>query len=204
MLIRGMLLSFSNPVAGRIPIVVPFQYNPAEMTRVLRIQRSENGSGLRVAAPPVESYTLRIELDALDAPDRPITGTLGVGPMIATIESMLEPRGSHLTALVGAVAGVFGEGGATRVPAPCLPLVVLAWSLERVVPVRIDSLTAQETGFDALLQPVQASVELSLTVLREQDLETDMTTARVLAIAYQAVRAASATVGIAQGVELRL
>jgi hypothetical protein len=70
--------------------------------------------------------------------------------------------------------------------------------------VRIDTVTIQETGFDALLHPVQASVELSLTVLRERDFDADMTMAKVMATAYQAVRAASATVGIAQGVELML
>jgi hypothetical protein len=200
-----MLLSFSDPVAGMVPSIVPFQYNPAEMTRVLRVQRSGNGSGLRVAAPPSESYTLRIELDALGAPDRPITGALGVGPMLATIESMLEPGRGGLAALIGAVAGATdGGGAAASVPVPSLPLVVLAWSLERIVPVRIDTVTIQETGFDALLHPVQASVELSLTVLRERDFDADMTMAKVMATAYQAVRAASATVGIAQGVELML
>lgn len=202
-----MLMSFSDPVAGMVPSLVPFQYNPAEVTRVLRVQQGGGGgSGLRVAGPPTESYTLKIELDALGAIEKPITGALGVGPLLATIEAMLEPGGGGLAALVGAVAGALGGGGAGAqpVPAPTLPLVVLAWSVTRVVPVRIDSFTARETGFDALLQPVQATVDLSLTVLRERDLQADMTLAKVMATAYQAVRTASATVGIAQGVELML
>jgi hypothetical protein len=70
--------------------------------------------------------------------------------------------------------------------------------------VRIDGFTARETAFDALLQPVQATVELSLTVLRDRELQAEMTLANVFAIAYQAARTASATVGIAQGVELML
>ncbi|MGW5671970.1 hypothetical protein [Micromonospora sp. NPDC003776] len=207
MLMRGMLMSFSDPVAGMVPSMVPFQYNPAEVTRVLRVQAgTSGGSGLRVGGPPVESYTLKIELDALDAIDKPITGSLGIGPLLATIEGLLEPGGGGLAALVGAVAGAFGGGGggAPPVPAPSLPLVVLAWSLERIVPVRVDSCAIHETGFDALLQPVQASVDLSLTVLRGRDLSEEMKLANVLATAYQAVRTASATVGIAQGVELML
>jgi hypothetical protein len=82
--------------------------------------------------------------------------------------------------------------------------VVLAWSLERIVPVRIDSYTARETAFDAMLQPVQASVDISLTVLRGSDLGQEMKLANVLATAYQTVRTTAATAGLAQGVELML
>lgn len=206
MLSRGMLLSFSDPVAGMVPSLVPFQYTPAEVTRVLRVQQGGgSGSGLRVAGPPTESYTLKIELDALGALEKPLTGALGIAPLLATMEAMLEPGGGGLAALVGAVAGALGGGaGAQPVPAPTLPLVVLAWSVTRIVPVRIDSMTVRETGFDGLLQPVQATVDLALTVLRERDLQSDMTLAKVMATAYQAVRTASAVVGIAQGVELML
>jgi hypothetical protein len=208
---RGMLLSFSDPVAGLIPTLVPFQYNPAEVTRVLTVTPGQaGGPGLRVGAPPKETYTLKVELDALDAIDKPITGTLGVGPMLATLEAMLEPAGASgiLGALVGAVSAVVGLGGgssdAAPIPAPSLPLVVLVWSVERIVPVRIDSYTVHETGFDALLQPVQATVDLSLTVLRDTDLASDMTLAKIMANAYQAVRSALAIVGVAQGVEMLL
>lgn len=204
MIVRGMLLSFSDPVAGMVPSLVPFQYNPAEVTRVLRVvPGSGGGSGLRVGAPPTETYSFKLELDALGAIEKPITGTLGVGPMLATIEAMLEPGGGGLAGLVGAVASlVGGSGAAAPVPAPSLPLVILAWSPERIVPVRIDSYTATETGFDAAMQPVQAAVDLSVTVLRDRDLNADMTLANVMAVAYQAVRTGMAVVGIAQGVEL--
>ena len=208
-MMRGMLLSFSDPVAGLVPTLVPFQYNPAEVTRTLTVTAGEaGGPGLRVGAPPKETYTLKIELDALDATDKPITGTLGVGPLLAALEAMLEPAGKSglLGTLVGAVTATVGHGGgpsaSAPIPAPSLPLVVLAWSVERVVPVRIATYTAHETGFDALLQPVQASVDLTLTVLRDTDLAADMTLAKTLANAYQAVRSASAVVGVAQAVEL--
>lgn len=208
---RGMLLSFSDPVAGMVPTLVPFQYNPAEVTRTLKVLTgTAGGPGLRVGGPPQETYTLKIELDALGAPDKALTAALGVGPLLATLEAMLEPAGTSgiLGALVGAVSAAVGLGGggsgSEPVPAPSLPLVVLAWSPERIVPVRIESYTAHETGFDALLQPVQATVDLSLTVLRDSDLAADMTLAKVLANAYQAARSALAVAGVAQGVELML
>src|SRR6476660_7056372 len=97
MTFRGMLLSFSDPVAGMVPTLVPFQYNPSEVTRVLRVAPgASGGSGLRVGAPPTETYTFKLELDALDALDKPVTGTLGVGPLLAALEGMLEPGGGGL------------------------------------------------------------------------------------------------------------
>ena len=131
-----------------MPTLVPFQYNPAEVTRVLKVTPGQaGGPALRVGAAPQETYTLKIELDALGAPDKPITSTLGVGPMLAAIEAMLEPAGQ--SGLVGARRRGDGHGQPRRrseraappLPAPSLPLVVLAWSLERIVPVRIDSPT---------------------------------------------------------------
>jgi hypothetical protein len=209
-LLPGALISFSDPVAGLVPTLVAFQYNPAEVTRTLRVQSGGHGGpGLRVTGPPIESYTLHVELDALAVPDRPLTSTLGIGPVLAALEAMLEPTsaGGPLGALIGAVtslvSGIGGGGGAGgTVPAPSLPLVLLAWNPTRIVPVRVDDYSAHETGFDAALQPVQATVDLTLTVLRPEDLSTDLVLATAMASAYQAARTALAVVGMAQGVEL--
>lgn len=212
MLMRGMLISFSDPDIGLVPTMVPFQYNPAEVTRTIKVNSGPQGSpALRVQQAPVESYTLKLELDALDAIDKPITSVMGVQPLLATIEAMLEPTGSAGVlgalggALAGAVASIAGGGSSgAPIPAPSLPLVVLAWSPARIVPVRIDSYTAHETGFNAGLLPVQATVDLSLTVLRDTDLPGDLKMANFLANAYQAARSALAIAGVAQGVELML
>ncbi len=213
MLMRGMLISFSDPNIGLVPTLVPFQYNPAEVTRTIRVNASgtPGGPGLRVQNNPTESYTLKLELDGVDAVDKPITGVMGVQPLLAAIEAMLEPAGSlgvlgaAGAALAGAVSSLTGGGSSGGpIPAPSLPLVVLAWSATRVVPVRIDSFTARETGFNAALLPVQATVDLSLTVLRTTDLTSDLKMANFLANAYQAARSALAVTGVAQGVELML
>ena len=215
MLMRGMLISFSDPKFGLVPTLVPFQYNPAEVTRTIKVSSSgtPGGPGLRVQANPTESYTLKLELDGVDAVDKPITGVMGVQPLLATIEAMLEAGalgalgviGAVGSALAGAVLSLTGGGpSAGPIPAPSLPLVVLAWSATRIVPVRIDSFTARETGFNAALLPVQATVDLSLTVLRDTDLTSDLKMANFVANAYQAARSALAITGVAQGVELML
>jgi len=124
---------------------------------------------------------------------------------------MLEPAGSLGvlgavgSALAGAVSALTGGGpSGGPIPAPSLPLVILAWSATRIVPVRIDSFTAHETSFNAALLPVQATVDLSLTVLRDTDLTSDLKMANFVANAYQAARSALAIAGVAQGVELML
>ena len=212
-MMRGMLLSFSDPDIGLVPTLVPFQYNPSEVTRTLTVSSgTPGGPGLRVGQAPVEKYTLKVELDGIDAVDKPITGAMGVQPLLATLEAMMEPAGGSgvlgaaLGALVGAVASLAGGSVASAgpVPAPSLPLVVLAWSAARIVPVRIDSFTAHETGFNSSLLPVQANVDLGLTVLRTSDLPSDVKMANFLANAYQAARSALAIAGVAQGVELML
>ncbi|MET9019921.1 hypothetical protein ABZV93_08065 [Actinopolymorpha sp. NPDC004070] len=212
MLMRGMLLSFSDPDIGLVPTMAPFQYNPAEITRTLTVAAGQQGGpALRVAGPPAEAYTLKIELDAVDAVDKPISGVMGVQPLLATIEAMMEPAGKLgvLGAVGGALAGAVsalrgGGGGGGPIPAPSLPLVVMAWSPTRIVPVRITSFSAHETGFNAGLLPVQATVDLGLTVLRPADLDSNLKLAGFMAQAYQAVRSTLAVAGVAQGVELML
>jgi hypothetical protein len=213
MLVRGMLMSYSDPNIGLVPTRVPFQYNPAEVTRTIIVNRSQDpdfpSNGLRIQRAPTESYSLKIELDGVDAVDKPITGEMGVLPLLAAIEAMMEPasksgtHGAVGTALQGAVATPTG-GASSAVATPSLPLIVLAWSASRVVPVRIDTFTAHETGFNAALRPVQATVDLSLTVLRTTDLSSGQKQATFLADAYQAARRKLAVTGVKQGVELML
>ena len=120
MLMRGMLISFSDPNIGLVPTLVPFQYNPAEVTRTIKVNKTgtSGGPGLRVQDNPTESYTLKIELDGVDAVDKPITGVMGVQPLLAAIEAMLEPTGSLGvigavgSALAGAVSALTGGGPA--------------------------------------------------------------------------------------------
>jgi hypothetical protein len=207
MLMRGMLLSFSDPNLGRVPTLVPFQYNPAEVTRTITVKRDPDGQALCLKDYPTESYALKIELDGVDAVDKPITSVMGVQPLLAAIEAMLEPTsslgviGAVGSALTGAVSVLTGSASSS-IPALSLPLVVLAWSASRIAPVRIDSYVAHETGFNAALLPVQATVDLSLTVLRNRDLTSDLKLANFMAYAYQAARSALAITGVAQGVEL--
>ena len=50
------------------------------------------------------------------------------------------------------------------------PLVVLVWSVKRVVPVLVSSLSITEEAFDSYLRPIRAKASLELKVLTINDL----------------------------------
>jgi hypothetical protein len=205
-LIKGMLVSYEDPLLGTLPTVVAFQYNPAEVTRVLRMEADTpaagsdgSGSALNASEHPVEEYTLKLELDATDGLARggPITEAAGISPQLAALEMLMQPVGSSL------LGGLLGGGG-LAVPAGKLPLVLLLWGPGRVTPVRLKTLTVHESAFDELLNPIQATADLSLIVLRESDVADGDRLAKAAARYYQGSREAKAVVQLAQLPELAL
>jgi hypothetical protein len=209
-LIKGMLLSFDDPLLGLIPTVILFQYNPDALTRVFTVEEPAQGAGatggsgaaLSAPKPAKEAYSLKLEFDATDGLERgtPITTAFGISPRLAALEMLVQPVGSSLLGgLVGSLLG--GAAGAT-VPAGKVPLVYLAWGPARITPVRLTSLSIHETAFDELLNPIHASADVGLTVLRKDDLGPDDTIARAAADFYQAAREAKAVLAIPQMIEL--
>jgi hypothetical protein len=208
MLLKGMLLSFSDPLLGLIPTVVLFQYNPTDLTRVFRVQSggtseaTGGGDGRSAPLPAGEEYTIKLELDATDGLEKgtPVTSVLGISPRLAAIEMLVQPVGSSL---LGSLAGaLLGGASGAAVPAGRLPLVFFAWGPARITPVRLSSLTIRETAFDALLNPIHATADLGLTVLRKAELDKDDTFARAAADYYQGAREVKAVAALPQVIEL--
>lgn len=207
-LIKGMLASFDNPLLGFVPTIVLFQYNPVEIARVFRseaagaaAQGGRSGAALNAAVPPVEDYTIKLELDATDGLERegPITITNGISPRLAALEMLMQPIGSSL--LGGLVGGLLGGGG-SAIPAGKLPVVLFVWGPGRVTPVRMTSLSIRETAFDELLNPIHANADVGLRVLRQADLGSGDTFASAAAAYYQGLREVRAVLQIAQTAEL--
>lgn len=202
-LIKGLLLSFDDPLLGVVPTVVPFQYNPTEIQRVFRTESTgaaageRSGAALNAAVPPQEDYTLKLELDATDGLERsgPITLSNGIAPRLAALEVMMQPVGKSLL-------GGLLTGGNVTIPATKLRLVLFAWGPLRITPVRFTSLTIRETGFDELLNPIHATADVGLRVLRLADLGEDEQFARAAATYYQGVREVRAVLQIPQTAEL--
>lgn len=206
-LIKGMLLSFSDPLLGLIPTIVFFQYNPTSVTRVLNAPAPAStgegtpgrpASGGAAARPAAETYQLKLEFDATDAleKDGPLTTVFGIGPRLAALEMLMQPVGSSL------LGGLLGGAAGATIPAGKLPVVLFAWGPGRITPVELRSLTIQETTFDTLLNPIHASADLGLTVLRKADLPQDDKIARLAADFYQGLREAKAVIQLPQMIEL--
>ena len=111
-----------------------------------------------------ESLGFELRLDATDKlneGDR-IAGSLGIGPQLATLELMAQPKRE----------GVFGSMLRDLMPAgfsfTCSdkpPMVLFVWGRKRVLPVNINRLTITETEFTPSLQPIRATVAVDLTVI---------------------------------------
>ncbi len=206
-LIPGVLASFDDPLLGIVPTIVPFQYNPDEVTRVFTSEQpagADTGSALNVVRPAPEDYSVKLELDATDGLEHsgPLTTAFGIGPKLAAIEMLMQPVGSSLLGgLAGALTGGLLGGGGAAVPAGRLPLVLFIWGPVRITPVRLKSLTIHETAFDELLNPIHATADLGFTVLRPNDLGKNDTIAMAAAKYYQGAREVKAVLSLPQILE---
>jgi hypothetical protein len=192
--LKGALVVYASQEASAPPPrVLGFQYNPESVKRTLerRAVEARGGGGgtpnredmLRAAGPPSEQITMTVTIDGMDAlsepGSHPATVERGVYPELSMLEMLLYPS----TASVQQNQSLATQGQVQISPAD-LPLVLLVWGESRVVPVLITGFTINETGFDANLNPLQASVELNMKVLTYLELKPN-TVGRNAYIAYQ-------------------
>ena len=167
---KGALIGLDplKPVAS----VVVFQYNPEKVTRAIKPKSGGAGDGaageaMRIAGPPEETFSLDIEIDAVDqlALGDPVAAAMGIAPQLASLEMMLYPASGLVIANEALAAA-----GLIEVVPPEAPLALLVWSPTRVLPVRLTEMSVAEEAYDPLLNPIQAKVTVSLRVLTYDDL----------------------------------
>ena len=173
LVLKGALVVFGASVPVPTNLIV-FQYNPDGMGRAYRspaptgeeAEQSRSG-GTRRVRPPVETFTISVELDAADQLEtaNPITATLGVHPALAALELLLFPD-STVVILNKALAGA----GMSMIAQPKTPVVLLVWGLTRIVPVRVTSVSVTEQAYDQALNPIRAKVDLGLQALTDAEL----------------------------------
>lgn len=192
-LLKGAIIGFDmlNPLAG----VIMFQYNPKEVSRAVQGQMTTGeGAGpevTRLAGPPRESISLTIEIDAADQLEKgdPIAGGMGIYPQLSALEMLLYPKSVNVilnTALLAA--------GTIEVVPPEAPFTLFIWGIKRVVPVRVTGFTITEQEFDPSLNPIRASVPLTLNVLSYADFSVAHPGYHLF-LAHQVVKEAMATIG---------
>jgi hypothetical protein len=156
-----------NPLAS----VVVFQYNPEQLTRSLDPQYSDSGGArgeaLRLGGPPRESISATINIDVIDQLQEgsETAGALGLYPQLSALEMLVYPK----SALVIANTVLLATGTIEVVP-PAGPLTLFIYGWQRVVPVKMTSLSISEVAHDPQLNPIRASADISMQVLTYNDL----------------------------------
>jgi hypothetical protein len=211
-LLRGAIVQFSAPMLVPIPNVIIFQYNPESLSRTLDPYQlpDSKASGPDKAVtdapstsqpkPPVEKFTLSLQLDASDAlevPDQhPVAVVSGVADRLAALEMLLYADDSSslgftvslpITGTLGGGAGAQVGGSvaaqAEKVPKGKAPTILFIWGPGRIVPVRINSFSVDEQMNNPMLYPLRAKVTLGMQVLTAADFGDSPDTIEKLAIA---------------------
>jgi hypothetical protein len=113
-----------------------------------------------------EDISFDIRLDASDALNDgdPVARKYGIGPQLAALEMMTLPKDEQLigTAAAAVLGKLLGFSFSKRSNPP---MILFIWGLKRVLPVNITSLNIKETEFNTRLDPVRATVSVSLSVI---------------------------------------
>jgi hypothetical protein len=180
-----------NPVAS----VVVFQYNPESLSRTISPQiGSEGGSRsevLRLKGAPKETISADIAIDATDQLEKADAKAtrFGIYPQLSALEMLVYPKSSVVIA-----NALLSLAGTIEMIAPQAPLILFAWGPARIVPVVVESMSIKEDMHDVNLNPIRATVSLSLRVLNYDDFPV-LHPGYALFLAHQVVKETFATLG---------
>ncbi len=183
-LLKGALVVYESHTPGSKSKVIAFQYNPVQVGRSLAHGRTLGATGrttsrgeaqqdvFRIEGAPRETITLSVVLNATDQLEEPERNQSvvenGLYPVLATLEMLLHPASDQVVESEDRA-----EQGEVQLNPADLPLTVLVWGKSRVVPVLITNFSVTEDAFDPRLNPIQAKIELSLSVLNDTDLPAE-------------------------------
>ncbi|MEW6371121.1 MAG: hypothetical protein AB1584_09305 [Pseudomonadota bacterium] len=184
-LLRGALIEYGSSLAGPIPNVVIFQFNPETLTRALQIPPRPTGATRREATQAgektFERITFKAHFSAANLLDegKPLAALFGIGPQLAALEKMVLPS-TKLAGLAGAAVDAIGAALGTAAAPPAQPIpreayprILFSWGPTRILPVTIDAMSIAELEYDALLNPLRAEVDLTLSVIAVDDCSDD-------------------------------
>jgi hypothetical protein len=156
------------------PNIITFQYNPAKITLGITpwnpFESSPTAKGAAAPDvspnPPDEKISFDLYLDAADPAqvDNPINTATGVASRIAALKKLAKPSKGMVGDLVQSAMSLVGaeSGIASR---PTVPIAFLIFGPGTMLPVRLVSLSIDETMFTGLLYPIHAKVAVQLQVL---------------------------------------
>ena len=91
-------IALVDAVTGRVSRIIALQYNPETLSRTLQVQAvgtegGDRSQALRLKGPPIESYKLDAEIDAVDQLDDGVAlvQEVGILPQLASLELLVYP-----------------------------------------------------------------------------------------------------------------
>ena len=191
-ILKGALVEYGISIP---PLIVVFQFNPESVSRERSNRFSAPGSALAGTKEDMEGTKrqtklskfqckyddltkLRDEQDMdtegesisfdirLDATDKLNEGDLiaeqfGIAPQLSTLELMMYPKQERL---FEEIASMVVEGYSPKGKEKP-PIILFVWGRKRILPVNITSMRITEEEFSTDLNPIRASVAVSLTVI---------------------------------------
>ncbi|MFN0245399.1 MAG: hypothetical protein ACKV2T_00740 [Kofleriaceae bacterium] len=180
--IRGAFAVFQPTGDGTQSNLIPFRFNPEQLSRSLQIeqaQQQQNTEGAQTRSggahseqasdaldgPLKYTFSVMIRFDLRDRESARADVTtenevlqLGVLPELAALEELMYPADGPRT----------NDSQRATAQRPPRPVVLLVWGLHRVFPVRVVSMTINETLHNAELAPIRAEVEVGLEMARDE------------------------------------
>ena len=195
---KGALVQLAEDFGVIVPNIIPFQYNPATVTRTLKpwdpseVDQTNRGAQAPNVQPydPEETYEFTLELDATDdqAAGDPLAQTTGVASRIAAIQKLTEPSGGLFGDLIASANALTGNASAEAERAT-VPITLLVLGLGVILPVRITTISIEIKEFTPQLYPYMADVQLELKVLTPEVFKCKSGTAIDIATAaYEVTR----------------
>lgn len=183
-ILKGALVTVSTD--DPTPTVLPFQYNPSTLKRTLQPhtaggETDERSSSVRFVGAPTQRIELEVFLDATSALDQgdSLAETYGILPQLAILELLVFPSAQQVLQNQQQLAS-----GTIEVTPLTAPSTLFVWGPQRVLPVRLEQYNITEQLFDTQLNPIRATINLSMRVLTYTDVASD-TTAYNQFMAYQ-------------------
>jgi len=148
------------------PKRINFQYNPHTIKRSLNPVYSDRDGEtfLTYGAPPSEKITVTIEFDATDQLEGVWqnfgTKWSGIRPQLAALETILYPpsdQGSDKASIVAE--------GTLKIPLDTEMVTVFEFGKKRAIPVKITGYTIDEEEYDIELNPIRATIGITMDVL---------------------------------------
>ena len=132
-------------------------------------EENDRSQAVRYTGAPVEVINVDIELDATDklGCNDPTTVQSGIYPALAALELLAFPSLRQVQQNQALLAN-----GTLEVAPLTAPNILFVWGANRVLPVRINNYSIAEELFDARLNPIRATVSLSMRVLNYSDLNS--------------------------------